>query len=62
MYETERRTKEIGIRKINGASITNILSLLSGEFVKWVVLAFVLACPIAYFIMQKWLEGFVYDT
>jgi putative ABC transport system permease protein len=62
LYETERKTKEIGIRKINGASTGSILTLLSKDFLKWVVLSFLLACPIAYFIMKKWLEGFVYDT
>jgi putative ABC transport system permease protein len=62
LYESERKTKEIGIRKINGASTGDILTLLSGSFLKWVFLAFLLACPFAYFIMKKWLEGFVYDT
>ena len=62
LYESERRTKEIGIRKINGASIKNILILLSKEFIKWVFLAFIIASPIAYFIMQKWLDDFVYST
>jgi hypothetical protein len=62
LYESERRTKEIGIRKINGASSKNILVLLSKEFIKWVVIAFIFASPIAYFIMQKWLQSFVYNT
>ena len=62
LYETERKTKEIGIRKINGASILSIFVLLSKDFLKWVGLSFLLACPVAYFIMSKWLESFVYDT
>ena len=62
LYESERRTKEIGIRKINGASIQDILNLLSRDFLRWIFLAFLLASPVAYFIMRKWLEGFVYNT
>ncbi|HZL11649.1 MAG TPA: ABC transporter permease [Prolixibacteraceae bacterium] len=56
------RIKEIGIRKVNGARITEILTLLNLAFVKWVAIAFVIATPIAYFSMQKWLENFAYKT
>ena len=56
------RIKEIGIRKVNGARITEILILLNGDFVKWVAIAFVIATPIAWFAMQKWLESFAYKT
>ncbi len=62
IFVAERRTKEIGIRKINGASIAEILTLLNKSFVKWIVVAFVIATPIAYFAMNKWLENFAYKT
>lgn len=58
----EQRTREIGIRKVFGASIRNILILLSGEFVKPVLLANLFAWPITYFLMDKWLQGFAYRT
>jgi putative ABC transport system permease protein len=56
------RTKEIGIRKVNGAKILEILTLLNKDFVKWVAIAFVIAAPIAWYIMHKWLENFAYKT
>ena len=59
---TQQRTKEIGVRKVNGAKVTEILTMLNKDFVKWVVLAFVLACPIAWYAMHKWLENFAYKT
>lgn len=59
-FVTERRTREIGIRKVLGASIAGIVRLLSWEFIKWVLLANLIAWPVAYFAMQKWLEGFAY--
>ena len=61
-YDAERRTKEIGIRKVNGASITNILILLSRDFSRWIIIAFLIACPFGYFLMQDWLESFAYQT
>ena len=61
-YDAERRTKEIGIRKVNGASITNILVLLSRDFSRWIIIAFLIACPFGYFLMQNWLESFAYKT
>jgi putative ABC transport system permease protein len=57
-----QRTKEIGIRKINGASITEVMFLLSNEFIKLVAVAFVISCPVAWFIMHKWLQNFAYKT
>jgi len=57
-----RRTKEIGIRKVNGATIAEILLMLNKDFIKWVVTAFVVACPIAYYAMNIWLENFAYKT
>nr|WP_299386335.1 ABC transporter permease [Allomuricauda sp.] len=61
-YTCIQRKKEIGIRKVNGATIAQILQLLNQSFVKWVGLAFVMAVPIAWFGMQKWLEAFAYKT
>lgn len=58
LYETQRRVKEIGIRKTLGASFESILSLLALSFLKWVVLAFVFACPIAWYFLGKWLENY----
>ncbi len=62
MQIIEQKTKEIGIRKINGATITEILTLLNKGFIKWVLIAFVIAAPIAYYAMNKWLENFAYKT
>jgi len=61
-YTCVQRKKEIGIRKVNGASIAQILSLLNQDFVKWVGFAFVMAIPISWYAMQLWLEGFAYKT
>ncbi len=61
-FATGRRVKEVGIRKINGAKVSQILVMLNKDFVKWVVIAFIIACPIAYFAMSKWLENFAYKT
>jgi putative ABC transport system permease protein len=61
-YDAERRTKEIGIRKVNGASITNILILLSRDFSRWIIIAFLIACPFGYYLMQNWLNSFAYQT
>ena len=55
-----RRTKEIGVRKVLGASIAGIVRLLSTDFVKWVGLAFLIAVPIAWYLMRMWLDHFVY--
>ena len=57
-----KKTKEIGIRKVNGAKISEILIMLNKDFVKWVALAYIIACPIAWYIMDKWLENFAYKT
>ncbi len=61
-YTIIQRKKEIGIRKVNGATIGQILTLLNKDFVKWVVLAFLVAVPISWYAMNKWLEGFAYKT
>jgi putative ABC transport system permease protein len=59
-FTAEQKTKEIGVRKILGASAVKILYLLSKEFMKWVLLANVIAWPVAYFVMTKWLQNFAY--
>ncbi len=61
-FMTERRTKEIGVRKVLGASIPGIVILLSKEFIKWVLLANLIAWPIAYYFMNQWLQDFAYRT
>ncbi len=58
----EQRSKEIGIRKVLGASVQSITRLLSLDFVKLVVLAIVIASPIAWWAMSKWLEDFAYSA
>ena len=59
-FSAERRTKEIGIRKILGATVTNIVGLLSKDFLKLVALGFIIAVPIAYYAMNWWLQDFAY--
>ncbi len=59
-YVAEQRTKEVGIRKVLGASVSQILLLLSQSFSKLVLLAFVVACPLAYWLMSRWLANFAY--
>ncbi len=61
-FSAEQRTKEIGIRKTLGASISNIILLLSKEFTTLVVISFLIASPLAYFAMSKWLQNFAYRT
>lgn len=61
-HSTMQRTKEIGVRKVMGASIASIVGLLSRDFLKLVLIAFVMASPIAYFGMDRWLENFAYRT
>jgi putative ABC transport system permease protein len=61
-YRSLLRTKEIGIRKVNGARVTEILSMLNNDYLIWVTIAFILACPIAWYAMNKWLQNFAYKT
>ena len=61
-YTITRRTKEIGVRKVNGAKIIEVLVLLNKDFVKWVLIAFVIAIPLAWYAMNLWLENFAYKT
>ena len=59
-FTAERRTKEIGVRKVLGASIPNLFGMLSSEFLRLVIVANVLAWPVAYAAMNSWLDGFAY--
>jgi len=59
-YAAEQRTKEIGIRKVLGAGVSNIVGMLSLDFIKLVVIAIILAAPAGWWAMQRWLQGFAY--
>ena len=59
-YTIEQKTKEIGIRKVLGASIPGVMAMAAREFLKWIVIANLLAWPIAYFVMSRWLQEFAY--
>ena len=59
-YTAERRTKEIGIRKVLGATVNNVVSLLSKDFLKLVVIALLIASPLAWYVMNKWLQDYAY--
>jgi putative ABC transport system permease protein len=60
LFMTKQRTKEIGIRRVHGSSIGNIMFILSKEFLKWVLVAVLIAIPLAYIQMQNWLQSFAY--
>jgi putative ABC transport system permease protein len=62
MFTAEQRTKEIGIRKIVGANVASLFVLLSQEFLILVVIALLIASPVAWYAMNKWLQGFAYHT
>lgn len=61
-YSTQRRVKEIGIRKINGAKVGDLLLLLNKDVVVWMLISFLIACPIAYIFLDNWLDSFVVKT
>ena len=61
-YSTQRRVKEIGIRKINGATLTDLLLLLNKDVIMWLLISFLIACPISFFFVRNWLDGFVVKT
>jgi len=61
-FSIDQRIKEIGIRKVNGAKATEIIVLVNKNFIFWVIVAFLLACPIALYAMKKWLQNYSYRT
>jgi putative ABC transport system permease protein len=61
-FMIQQRTKEIGIRKVLGSSVMQVVKLLSTDFTKWVILANLIALPVAYITMQKWLQSFAFKT
>lgn len=61
-YMAAQKTKEIGVRKVNGARVYEVLAMFNKNFVKWVVIAFVIATPVAWYAMLKWLGNFAYKT
>jgi len=62
VFVAEKRTKEIGIRKVNGARVSEVMTILNKDLVLWVLVAFIIATPVAYYAMNKWLENFAYKT
>ncbi|PIF03010.1 MAG: multidrug ABC transporter substrate-binding protein, partial [Draconibacterium sp.] len=62
IFMSRDRVKEIGIRKVNGATIWEIIRLLNKGVLIWLTIAFIIATPIAYYAMNKWLENFAYKT
>ncbi len=61
-FTVTQRTKEISIRKVNGASVLQIVIMLTRELSVWILVSFLIACPIAYIAMEKWLQNFAYQT
>ncbi len=59
-FMAQRKTREIAVRKVSGAGVTQIISLLTGKFVNWVLISFVLTCPVAWWVMNNWLQNFAY--
>jgi putative ABC transport system permease protein len=62
LFACQRRVKEIGIRKVYGASVNDVMVMLNRDFLKWVGVAFVIACPFAWYGMSRWLENYAYRT
>jgi putative ABC transport system permease protein len=62
LSSTEERKKEIGIRKVYGAKINEVLIMLNKDIIKWIVAAFLIACPVAWYLMDKWLRTFAYKA
>jgi ABC-type antimicrobial peptide transport system permease subunit len=61
-YTINQKTKEIGVRRVNGAQVSEILFLLNKDFMIYFAIAFLIACPIAYYVMANWLQNFAYKT
>lgn len=62
IFSSENRKKEIGIRKVHGANVNQLMIMMNLDYIKWVVVAFILACPTAWYIMNDWLHDFAYRT
>ncbi len=62
LFISQQKSKEIGVRKVNGAKTSEILALLNKNFMKWVAVSFIIATPVAYYTMNRWLESFAYKT
>jgi putative ABC transport system permease protein len=62
LFACQRRVKEIGIRKVYGASVEDVMVMLNRDFLKWVAAAFVIACPFSWYGMSRWLENYAYRT
>lgn len=62
VFYLNQKRKEIGLRKINGAEATEVMMMLNKDFVKWVVIAFIIATPVGWYVMQRWLQNFAYRT
>lgn len=62
LFMGQQRTKEIGVRKANGAKTIEIIKMLNQDFLKLIIVAFVLACPVAWYIMKLWIQNFAYKT
>ncbi len=60
LYKTEHRTQEIGIRKVLGSSVTGIVLLISSNYLRWILVANIIAWPIAWYVINKWLQNFAY--
>jgi len=62
IFTTKRRIKEIGIRKAHGATVSEVIAMLNKDLVRWVAIAFIIAVPVAWYAMNRWLESFAYKT
>jgi putative ABC transport system permease protein len=62
VFAADNRTKEIGIRKVNGAKVWEVMAMMNIAFVKWVIISFVIATPVAWYAMNRWLQNFAYRT
>jgi putative ABC transport system permease protein len=61
-FVIRRKTKEIGIRKVNGATPGNVIRMLNGHFIPWIGVAFVMAVPASWYVMRQWLMNFAYKA
>jgi putative ABC transport system permease protein len=62
LFHINARIKEIGIRKVNGATVLEVMTLLNQNFIKWILIATIIAIPVAWYAMHRWLENFAYKT